>query len=482
METFAQLLYLVAAVLFFLGLKKQARVKTARLGNQLASLAMLVAIVATLIYIPASQNRTIDWTLIIVGLVVGGAIGAFAARRVAMTAMPEMVALFNGSGGIASSLVALAVLFALIGRVPDGLEVTLDAGPGGWASALGLILSVLVGGVTFAGSLVAFGKLAGKVVPDQPVLLPARHVVNGLVLAAMIVLGVLLGFVVDVGGVSYVLALLLLLASFALGVLLVHPDRRRGHAGRRLPAQQLLGHRGGRDRLRRSATTCCSSPGALVGAAGLILTQIMCKAMNRSLGQRAARRLRRRRRATGDAREYTNVTESSRRGGGDDARRRPSRDLRARATASPSPRRSTRSASWPTSWRSAASNVRYAIHPVAGRMPGHMNVLLAEADVPYEQLVELDEINGDFKNTDVVIVVGANDVVNPSALDDETSPIWGMPILNVHEARTVFVIKRSLAAGFAAVRNELFDYDNAYMLFGDAKKMLQEMLTAIREG
>jgi NAD(P) transhydrogenase subunit beta len=479
METFAQLLYLVAAVLFFLGLKKQARVKTARLGNQLASLAMLVAIVATLIYIPASQNRTIDWTLIIVGLVVGGAIGAFAARRVAMTAMPEMVALFNGSGGIASSLVALAVLFALIGRVPDGLEVTLDAGPGGWASALGLILSVLVGGVTFAGSLVAFGKLAGKVVPDQPVLLPARHVVNGLVLAAMIVLGVLLGFVVDVGGVSYVLALLLLLASFALGVLLVI-----GIGGADMPVViSLLNSYSGIAAAMTGfaiGNNLLLIAGALVGAAGLILTQIMCKAMNRSLanvlfgGFGAAG-------ATGGGGEYTNVTASS----AEEA----AMVLESAQSVIFVPGYGLAVAQAQHTIRDLAAElekrgigVKYAVHPVAGRMPGHMNVLLAEADVPYTQLVELDEINPEFKNTDVVVVVGANDVVNPSALHDETSPLWGMPILNVHEARSVFVIKRSLAAGFAAVRNELFDYDNAYMLFGDAKKMLQEMLTAIREG
>jgi NAD(P) transhydrogenase subunit beta len=479
METFAQLLYLLAAVLFFLGLKKQAHVKTARFGNQLASLAMLVAVVATLIYIPASQDRAINWSLIIVGLVVGGAIGAFAARTVAMTAMPEMVALFNGSGGIASSLVALAVLFAIIGAVPDGASVTLDAGPGGWASALGLILSILVGGVTFSGSLVAFGKLAGKAVPDQPVLLPGRHWVNALILAGMIVLGVLLGFVVDVGGVSYLLAILLLVASFALGVLLVI-----GIGGADMPVViSLLNSYSGIAAAMTGfaiGNNLLLIAGALVGAAGLILTQIMCKAMNRSLanvlfgGFGAAG-------ATGGGGEYTNVTASSAEevamllDGAQSVIFVPGYGL-AVAQAQHTIRELA------ADLEKRGVDVKYAIHPVAGRMPGHMNVLLAEADVPYTQLVELDDINPEFKNTDVVVVVGANDVVNPAALHDETSPLWGMPILTVHEARSVFIIKRSLAAGFAAVRNELFDADNAYMLFGDAKKMLQEMLTALREG
>jgi proton-translocating NAD(P)+ transhydrogenase subunit beta len=478
MITIAQLAYLLAAVLFFLGLKNQAQVRNARRGNLLASAAMLIAIIATLIYIPAASGRPINWTLIIVGLVVGSSIGAYFARRVAMTSMPEMVALFNGSGGVASALVALAYLHQGLSMDATG---TVSSQVGfGWDTTLGLMFSILIGGLTFSGSLVALGKLAGKVVPDQPVLFPGRHIVNAILFLAAVLLCVLLGFVVDVGPGSIALAWLLILVAFALGVMLVISI---GGADMPVVISLLNSYSGLAAAMTGFAikNSLLVIAGALVGAAGLILTRIMCKAMNRSLvnvlfggfGAKAA--------GGSEGGEYTNVTSSS----AEEA----AMMLESAGRVIFVPGYGLAVAQAQHTIRDLANElekrgveVKYAIHPVAGRMPGHMNVLLAEADVPYQQLYELDDINPEFKNTDVVVVVGANDVVNPAAIKDEDSPIWGMPILTVHEARSVFIIKRSLSPGFAAIPNELFDHDNAFMLFGDAKKMLQEMITALREG
>ena len=469
METLATLAYLLAAVLFILGLKRLSKVRTSRQGNLLAGVGMLLAMVTVLV-----TETDIGWAWIIAGLVIGGGIGAVVAIRVQMTAMPEMGALFNGSGGIASALVALSFYFLKMGGL-GGATLSDALAPG---SAPTLALSIIIGGLTFTGSIVAYAKLAGKIT-SAPVLLPARHFVNiGLVLAA-VGIGALAAFVATSPALIALLLLLLLAVVFALGVLLVIPI---GGADMPVVISLLNSYSG----LAASMTGfVLGSPvliicGALVGAAGLILTQLMCKAMNRSLanvlfgGFGVADST-----GTGGREGYTNVKEASPEEAAmllEDAQSvvfAPGYGL-AVAQAQHACKQLG------TLLEGRGATVKYAIHPVAGRMPGHMNVLLAEADVPYEQLHEMDEINPEFKNTDVVIVLGANDVVNPAALTDQSSPIWGMPILHVHEARTVFMVKRSLSPGFAGIKNELFENENTLMVFGDAKQVLLSLIEELQ--
>jgi H+-translocating NAD(P) transhydrogenase subunit beta len=459
------LAYLVSAALFIFGLKRLSKVRTARGGNAIASLAMLIAIVATLI-----ELGTVDYRWIAAGLVIGSVIGAIAAVRVAMTAMPEMVALFNGSGGIASALVAFSVFWMRV--VEPGAAATpatvMEA-----SSALTVILSILIGGVTFTGSIVAFMKLKG-ILRGTPILLPGRHVVNVILLLGGIGLGVYAGFFVADASLNATLILVLLGVAFVLGVMAVIPI-----GGGDMPVViSLLNSYSG---MAAAATgfvlqnNLLIIAGAMVGAAGLILTKIMCVAMNRSLtnvlfGGFGAE-------ASGPAAgggEYTNVTSTS----AEEA----AMVLEAAESCIIVPGYGLAVAQAQHACKELGDlletrgcQVSYAIHPVAGRMPGHMNVLLAEADVPYEKLVEMDRINPEFKNTDVVIVLGANDVVNPAAQTTPGSPIHGMPVLEVWNARSVFVVKRSLGAGFAGIKNELFERENTMMVFGDAKKVLQEL-------
>ena len=469
------LAYLVSAVLFILGLKAQARVRTARRGNLMSSVAMLLAVLATFFVIGRNPGAPPAWPWLIAGLVVGGSIGAFAAAKVQMTEMPEMVALFNGSGGIASALVAIA-FYLLTARFGAGstLADSLSAGV-----AITLVLSVIIGGITFTGSVIAYAKLAGKIT-SAPVILPARHVLSGGLLGAALILAVLVAFVTTSSGVTTLLMVLLLLVVFGLGVLLVISI---GGADMPVVISLLNSYSG----LAASMTGFVLGEklliiaGALVGAAGLILTQIMCKAMNRSLANVVFGGF-----GTADStgkggREgYTNVKEA-----GPEEVAMIIEDARSvifvpgYGLAVAQAQHACRQLQLLLESRGAT--VRHAIHPVAGRMPGHMNVLLAEADVPYESLVEMDDINPEFKNTDVVIILGANDVVNPAALNDKTSPIWGMPILHVHEARTVFMVKRSLSAGFAGIKNTLFENDNTLMVFGDAKEMLLKIIEELKQ-
>ncbi|MHC4470651.1 MAG: NAD(P)(+) transhydrogenase (Re/Si-specific) subunit beta [Planctomycetota bacterium] len=469
METLATLAYLLAAVLFIFGLKRLSKVRTARQGNLLAGVGMLLAMVTVLV-----TEADISWGWIIAGLVIGGAIGAVAAIKVQMTAMPEMVALFNGSGGIASALVALSFFFLKKGDLDGGtLATALEPGSGPT-----LALSIIIGGVTFTGSIIAYAKLAGRIT-SAPVLLPARHFLNiGLVVAALGI-GALAAFAATSPTLIGLLLFVLLAAVFVLGVLLVIPI---GGADMPVVISLLNSYSG----LAASMTGfVLGEPvliicGALVGAAGLILTQLMCKAMNRSLanvlfgGFGVADST-----GKGGREGYTNVKEASPEEAAmllEDAQSvifAPGYGL-AVAQAQHACKQLG------TLLEGRGAKVTYAIHPVAGRMPGHMNVLLAEADVPYEQLLEMDEINPDFKNTDVVIILGANDVVNPAALTDQSSPIWGMPILHVHEARTVFMVKRSLSPGFAGIKNELFENENTLMVFGDAKQVLLSLVEELQ--
>ncbi len=457
------LFYLASAVLFIVGLKGLTRVRTARRGNAIAALAMLIAIVTTLV-----DMGLVDYRWILLGLALGGTIGAWAAIKVEMTAMPEMVAIFNGFGGGASALVATSYLWLEV--IEPGRGETAAAVLGG-SPATTAFLSILIGSVTFSGSLVAFLKLSGRV-SGTPRLLPARHALNAAILVLLVAGAVLLVAIVSGPAAVAAVALALLALSLLLGVLMVIPI-----GGADMPVViSLLNSLSG---IAASATgfvlgsNVLIISGALVGASGLILTQIMCKAMNRSLGNvlfagfgQVA--------AAADSSEYKNVRSFS---AEEAAMVLESAEsvifVPGYGLAVAQAQHTVRELSDLLEQRGC--KVRHAIHPVAGRMPGHMNVLLAEADIPYEKLVEMSEINPDFKTTDVVVVVGANDVVNPAAEEDSTSPIYGMPILQVHHARTVMVIKRSLSPGFAGVKNSLFENENTMMIFDDAKAALQKL-------
>ncbi|MFW5925055.1 MAG: NAD(P)(+) transhydrogenase (Re/Si-specific) subunit beta [Myxococcota bacterium] len=470
--TVVPILYLASAVLFIFGLKRQGRVKTARGGNGFAALAMLVAVLGTLL-----ELGWVDYRWIVGGLALGGAIGAIAAVRVPMTSMPEMVALFNGSGGAASAILALSVFFLEVVEAGTmGLTVDLLGG----VDVVTICLSILIGSVTLTGSLIAYLKLQGSLKKGQPILLPGRHALNVLLALAAIGLAIWFGFVSTDPASSTTAILAMTGIALLLGVLLVIPI---GGADMPVVVSLLNSYSG---MAAAAAGFVIGNPlliiaGALVGSAGLILTQIMCVAMNRSLlnvlvggfgAEDAA--------GAGGGGEYENVKSA----GAEEAAMLletaesvvfvPGYGL-AVAQAQHAVKELA------DALQDRGAKVRYAIHPVAGRMPGHMNVLLAEADVPYEQLVEMDDINPEFKNTDVAIVLGANDVVNPAAETDKTSPIYGMPILEVHQARTVFVVKRSLGAGYAGVKNVLFERDNTMMVFGDAKKVVQDLLNEVKQ-
>jgi NAD(P) transhydrogenase subunit beta len=467
------LTYLLSAVLFILGLKRMQSPVTARTGNVLASLGMLVAIVATLFL-----YEILSWPMILAGVVLGGGIGVVLARTVEMTAMPELVAVFNGFGGLASALVAGAELSQYVGAAR-----LVDAAGFGVVSAITISLSILIGTVTFSGSVVANGKLSGWIT-GNPISFPGIRVVTVLLLiGAGGAIGVMIasaGAFPELGAPMIQAALGLGAAAFLLGILLVIPI---GGADMPVVVSLLNSYSG----LAAAATgfvlnnTALIVSGTLVGAAGMILTVIMCDAMNRSLanvmlggfGGDGA---------TGgpDVPEGKTVNETS----PDDTAILASYAEKVIIV----PGYGLAVAQAQHEVRELADQleeqgveVKYAIHPVAGRMPGHMNVLLAEANVSYEKLFELDEINPEFPTADLAIVVGANDVVNPAARTDEGSPIYGMPILNVDESETVVVIKRSLSPGYSGVPNDLFYADNTKMLFSDAKEAVAGITESVKE-
>ncbi len=457
------LAYLLASVLFILGLKGLAHPRTAVRGNLISALGMLIAVVVTLL-----DKSIVDFTVILAGLVVGGAIGAIAAVRVPMTAMPEMVALFNGFGGGASTLVAGAALFEAIYM---STAVTTDF-------TVATVFSGLVGSVTFWGSLVAFGKLQG-ILSGNPILFPGQHALNAVLLVAALAVG---GYIV--ADPSQTMAYWVLVAIAAvLGVLITIPI---GGADMPVVISLLNSYSG----IAAASTGFVLSnnmliiAGSLVGASGLILTNIMCKAMNRSLanvlfggvggeaaaaGAPSADSVYAGKVKATSAEEVAMLLENARRviivPGYGLAVSQAQHQVKQLAEL----------------LESRGTEVLYGIHPVAGRMPGHMNVLLAEAEVPYEKLLDMDQVNPLFKETDVAIVIGANDVVNPVARTDPNSPIAGMPILDVDQARTVVIIKRSLSPGFAGIPNPLFAADNALMYFSDGKKALNELIAAVKE-
>ncbi len=456
METVKNLAYLVSAILFILGLRGLSSPRTARFGNLLAALGMLMAIIVTLF-----DKQIIDFTYIIAGIVIGGAVGAVWARRVPMTAMPQTVAIFNGFGGGASTLVAVAEFLRMTKQMPVDISVT-------------MVLSLLVGAVTFTGSLIAFGKLQG-LLKGAPIVFPLQQTLNLVLLAITAVTGV--SFVVATPSLFKVVAISLL--SSVLGVLVVIPI---GGADMPVVISLLNSYSG----FAASMTGFVLSnnvliiSGALVGAAGFILTTLMCKAMNRSLrnvlfgrvGVEISEEM-----AVAEKRRVVSYTP-------EDA----ATMLENAGSVIIVPGYGLAVAQAQHILQELTSalikrgiKVRYAIHPVAGRMPGHMNVLLAEANVPYDLLYEMDAINADFKVTDVALVVGANDVINPAARLKKGSPLYGMPILNADQARTVIVCKRSLRPGFSGEDNEIFYMEKTMMVFGDAKETLTRIVGLVKE-
>jgi len=462
LENFIDIAYLVAAVSFMYGLKMLSHPKTARNGNIIASLGMLIAIVTTVIL-----GTDLNLTMIGVAMVIGSIIGVFFAIRVEMTQMPQLVAMFNGFGGGASALVASAEFLKTSGVESSIFLIT------------SITLSVLIGTLTFTGSFIAFGKLQG-LVTTKPVTFPGQQILNAILAIAMFLAAYMIP---EYGMTSFYIILGL---SALLGILLVIPI-----GGADMPVViSLLNSYSGIAAAMTGFVLVESNPsagnaliicGSLVGASGMILTQIMCKGMNRSLVNVIFGAV------GGDV-----DTGSS--GGGKEL------NIKSYATEEAAmifdaaekiiivPGYGLAVAQAQHAVREVAEflegkgkTVLYAIHPVAGRMPGHMNVLLAEANIPYDQLKDLDEINPEFEDCDVALVLGANDVVNPAARTETGSPIYGMPILNVDKARTVMVNKRSMNAGFAGIQNELFGYDNTIMIFGDAKDMLTQLLSDLKE-
>jgi NAD(P) transhydrogenase subunit beta len=457
---YMNLLYVLAAVLFIIGLKKLSHPKTARNGNIIASVGMLIAIVATLV-----GFDVLDFKLIAVGMIIGAIIGATFAIKVKMTGMPQMVAIFNGFGGGASALVAAAEFYS-------------KAGHGELTTFLlsTIAFSVFVGTLTFTGSFVAFGKLQGFI-SGQPIVFKGQKVLNAII--ALVIIAFAIGVVMVPANMYWYFIGLLVFAAL-IGITLVIPI---GGADMPVVISLLNSYSG----IAAAATgfvllnNGLIISGALVGASGLILTNIMCKGMNRSLANVIFGAVGLTQEGTGSgAAQQMNIKSYSTEeaamifDAADKVIIVPGYGL-AVAQAQHAAREVA------DYLESQGKTVLYAIHPVAGRMPGHMNVLLAEANVPYDHLKDLDEINPEFETCDVALVLGANDVVNPAARHDKSSPIYGMPILDVDKSRTVIINKRTMNPGFAGIQNELFGFDNSIMVFGDAKQMLTDLLKDLKE-
>jgi NAD(P) transhydrogenase subunit beta len=470
-----QLLYLLSAVVFILGLKRLSSPATARGGNALASLGMLLAVCGALL---EPEILTFQW--LIVGAVVGGLAGSLMARMVKMTAMPQMVGVFNGFGGAASGLVAAAEYFTYLRNVAETSVPALDG-------SISIMAGTLIGAVTFSGSMIAFGKLQG-LVTEKAVTYALQKTLNALLFTGILAIIVYLvvrtpDLLSSTGGVAQIQVLYLALAAAALllGILLVIPI---GGADMPVVISLLNSYSG----LAAAAAGFVLSnnvliiSGALVGASGLILTNIMCKAMNRSLanvvfgafGQTTGGPV------AGAKRTMADVNDVQ----ADDvamllAYAKQVVVVPGYGLAVAQAQHKLRELADQLGKRGVT--VKYAIHPVAGRMPGHMNVLLAEANVPYPQLYEIDDVNPDMPNVDACLVVGANDVVNPAARDDPNSDIAGMPIVEVDRAKHCVVMKRSLNPGFAGIDNELFYLRNTMMLFGDAADSITKLIEEVKQ-
>ncbi len=461
MLSIINLVYLIAAVLFIVGLKGLAHPRTAVRGNALSALGMLIAIAVTLI-----DRNIVEYQWIIVGFVAGGLVGLIVAIKIQMTEMPEMVALFNGFGGAASLLVAGAALTEAV-ALGQGDDLQLK---------VATVASGLIGSVTFWGSLVAYCKLKGVVISGGNVTLPGHKIWNAFLAIAVVVLGVYL--VMNPGELWAYWAIVGIAA--ALGVMLTIPI---GGADMPVVIALLNSYSG----MAAAATGFVLSnyvlivAGSLVGASGIILTKIMCKAMNRTLGHVIFGKLE----AAADGPSADEVYAGKIKSTSADEIAMLF-DTAQRVVIIPGYGMAVAQAQHAVRdmaglLEAKGIEVEYGIHPVAGRMPGHMNVLLAEANIDYDKLKEMDEINATMDQVDVAIVLGANDVVNPVARTDPSSPIAGMPIINADQARTCVMIKRSLSPGFAGIPNPLFAADNTLMFFNDGKKAITELITAIKE-
>ncbi len=457
LSVFINICYIVASILFILGLKRMSSPENARNANLMSAAGMLIAVVATLL-----TKGLMEWQWIVIGLAIGTVLGIFMAIKVAMTAMPQMVGLLNGSGGLASFLVG----WASYHYQPHASFLT----------TFSTYLAVLIGGVTFTGSFVAWAKLEERVVSGKPILFLGQNIVNSVILLALVLGGII--FCMS-PATNYPLFIGILILSLILGVLVVIPI-----GGADMPVViSLLNSYSGMAGCATGFVIINSMliiAGALVGASGIILTQIMCKAMNRSLKNVLFSGF-----GSGVSQKGTATAKG---------------EIKAmKAEDAYLVLETARSVVFVPGYGMAVAQaqhvvrelgellekngaeVRYAIHPVAGRMPGHMNILLAEANVPYEQLLEMDNINPTMETVDVCVIIGANDVVNPAARHDKSSPIYGMPIINADKAKTAFVLKRSMNTGFAGIENELFYYPNTRMIFGDAKNTIQAMVMEFKE-
>ncbi|MHA6684911.1 NAD(P)(+) transhydrogenase (Re/Si-specific) subunit beta [Mesorhizobium sp. A556] len=460
---FASFLYLVSGILFILALRGLSHPTTSRKGNTYGMVGMGIAIVTTLALAVPSPS---GFGLIVLGLAIGGGVGAYIARRIAMTAMPQLIAAFHSLVGFAAVMVAAAAIYA-----PHSFGI----GEVGSIHAQALVemsLGVAIGAITFTGSIIAFLKLDGRM-SGKPIMLPARHVINILLALALVVLIVLL-----VATEAKLVFWLIVAVSLVLGVLLIVPI---GGADMPVVISMLNSYSGWAAAALgfTLGNLALIITGALVGSSGAILSYIMCKGMNRSFisvilggfgGDAAA------------AKSDDGIERTVKQGSADDAAYLMMNAQKviivpgygmAVAQAQHALREMA------DKLKANGVEVKYAIHPVAGRMPGHMNVLLAEANVPYDEVFELEDINSEFAQADVAYVIGANDVTNPSARDDKSSPIYGMPILDVDKARTCLFVKRSLGSGYAGIDNTLFYKDGTMMLLGDAKKMTEEIVKAM---
>lgn len=456
---FVALAYLIAAVLFILALKGLSSPTSARRGNLFGMLGMGIAVLTTL-------TVTHNVTYILIAIAAGGAVGAIVARRIQMTAMPELVAAMHSLVGLAAVLIAMA---AFNNPVAYGIGETLHA-----SNRIELFIGTFVGAITFTGSIIAFGKLSGRL-GSKPLRFAGQHWFNLLLGVLMIAFGIAF-FITQ----SWTPFLIMTAIAMLIGVLLIMPI---GGADMPVVVSMLNSYSGWAAAgigftLNNNMLIIA---GSLVGSSGAILSYIMCKAMNRSFfnvilggfGGGAAD-------AGADAGD--GVQKVYRSGSADDAAflmGNASSVVIVPGYGLAVARAQHALQEMAEHLTEKGVNVRYAIHPVAGRMPGHMNVLLAEAEVPYEQVLEMDEINNEFADTDVVLIIGANDVVNPAAKNDKASPIYGMPILEAHKARTILVVKRSMATGYAGLDNELFYLDKTMMVFGDAKKVVEDVIKAL---
>ncbi len=456
------LLYLVAGVLFILALRGLSHPETSRRGNYLGMVGMAIAIVTTLFLAAPSGGA---WLLIVAGLAIGGGAGAVIARRIAMTAMPQLVAAFHSLVGFAAVLVAAAALYA-----PQAFGIG-EPGAIHGATLVEMSLGAAIGAITFTGSVIAFLKLDGRM-SGAPIILPLRHAVNlGIFIAIVLTVA---WFVVSENHFAFWLIALL---SFLIGVLIIIPI---GGADMPVVVSMLNSYSGwaAAGIGFTLGNTALIITGALVGSSGAILSYIMCKGMNRSFisvilggfgGETAA---------TGD----DSGDKVVKRGAAEDAAyimKNAGKVIIVPGYGMAVAQAQHALREMADELKAAGVDVKYAIHPVAGRMPGHMNVLLAEANVPYDEVFELEDINSEFSQADVAYVIGANDVTNPAAEDDPSSPIYGMPVLHVWNAGTVMFSKRSLASGYAGIDNPLFYRDNTMMLLGDAKKMVEGIVKSI---